>query len=137
METIQSVIKGGEWMIKEVNAKDIFIPEEFNEEQLMVRDMCNQFIDTEVLPVVERIDKLEPGLMPSLLEKAGAQGLLGITIPEAYGGSGKDFVTSVIVAEYLGGGYSFQSPMQHMLVLAPYLFYILVQRCKNKSMLQN
>lgn len=69
METIQSVIKGGEWMIKEVNAKDIFIPEEFNEEQLMVRDMCNQFIDTEVLPVVERIDKLEPGLMPSLLEK--------------------------------------------------------------------
>ena len=107
METIQSVIKGGEWIIKEVNAKDIFIPEEFNEEQLMVRDMCNQFIDTEVLPVVERIDKLEPGLMPSLLEKAGAQGLLGITIPEAYGGSGKDFVTSVIVAEYLGGGYSF------------------------------
>jgi len=107
METIQSVIKGGEWMIKEVNAKDIFIPEEFNEEQLMVRDMCNQFIDTEVLPVVERIDKLEPGLMPSLLEKAGEQGLLGITIPEAYGGSGKDFVTSVIVAEYLGGGYSF------------------------------
>ena len=59
METIQSVIKGGEWIIKEVNAKDIFIPEEFNEEQLMVRDMCNQFIDTEVLPVVERIDKLD------------------------------------------------------------------------------
>ena len=107
METIQSVIKGGEWIIKEVNAKDIFIPEEFNEEQLMVRDMCNQFIDTEVLPVVERIDKLEPGLMPSLLEKAGEQGLLGITVPEVYGGSGKDFVTAVIVAEYLGGGYSF------------------------------
>ena len=98
METIQSVIKGGEWIIKEVNAKDIFIPEEFNEEQLMVRDMCNQFIDTEVLPVVERIDKLEQGLMPSLLEKAGAQGLLGITVPEVYGGSGKDFVTAVIVA---------------------------------------
>ena len=107
METIQSVIKGGEWIIKEVNSKDIFIPEEFNEEQLMVRDMCNQFIDTEVLPVVERIDKLEPGLMPSLLEKAGEQGLLGITVPEVYGGSGKDFVTAVIVAEYLGGGYSF------------------------------
>ena len=107
MDTIQSVIKGGEWINKEVNSKDIFIPEEFNEEQLMVRDMCNQFIDTEVLPVVERIDKLEPGLMPSLLEKAGEQGLLGITVPEVYGGSGKDFVTAVIVAEYLGGGYSF------------------------------
>ena len=107
METTSTVIKGGEWIIKEINADAIFIPEQFNEEQIMVRDMCDQFVDTEVIPVVERIDKLEPGLMPSLLEKAGAQGLLGITVPEAYGGSGKDFVTSVIVAEYLGGGYSF------------------------------
>ena len=107
METTSTVIKGGEWIIKEINADAIFIPEQFNEEQIMVRDMCDQFVDTEVLPVVERIDKLEPGLMPSLLEKAGAQGLLGITVPEVYGGSGKDFVTSVIVAEYLGGGYSF------------------------------
>ena len=104
---MSTTIKGGEWIIKEVAASDIFIPEEFNEEQLMVRDMCVQFMDTEVLPVVERIDKLEPGLMPSLLEKAGAQGLLGITIPEAYGGLGKDFITSTIVAENLGGGYSF------------------------------
>jgi alkylation response protein AidB-like acyl-CoA dehydrogenase len=107
METTKTVIKGGEWIIKEVNAQDVFIPESFNEEQLMIRDMCDQFIDTEVLPVVDRIDKLEPGLMPGLLEKAGAQGLLGITVPEAYGGSGKDLVTAVIVAEYLGGGYSF------------------------------
>lgn len=102
-----TTIKGGEWIIKEVAANDIFIPEDFNEEQLMVRDMCVQFMDGEVLPVIERIDKLEPGLMPSLLEKAGEQGLLGITIPEAYGGSGKDFITSTIVAESLGGGYSF------------------------------
>ena len=107
METTSTVIKGGEWIIKEVDAKSIFIPEEFNEEQIMVRDMCDQFVDTEVLPVIDRIDKLEPGLMPTLMEKAGAQGLLGITVPEIYGGSGKDFVTAVIVAEYLGGGYSF------------------------------
>jgi len=107
METTSTVIKGGEWIIKEVDAKSIFIPEEFNEEQIMVRDMCDQFVDTEVLPVIDRIDKLEPGLMPTLMEKAGAQGLLGITVPEMYGGSGKDFVTAVIVAEYLGGGYSF------------------------------
>ena len=107
METTKTVIKGGEWIIKEVSVDEIFIPEQFNEEQIMVRDMCTQFVDTEVLPVADRIDKLEPGLMPSLLEKAGALGLLGITVPEAYGGLGKDFVTSVIVAEYLGAGYSF------------------------------
>jgi len=102
-----ATIQGGEWIIKEVKAADIFIPEEFNEEQLMVRDMCSQFLDTEVIPVVERMDKLEPGLMPGLLEKAGEQGLLGVSVPEQYGGMGKDFITSTIVAEYLGGGYSF------------------------------
>jgi alkylation response protein AidB-like acyl-CoA dehydrogenase len=102
-----ATIQGGEWIIKEVKSEDIFIPEEFNEEQLMVRDMCSQFLDTEVLPVVERMDKLEPGLMPGLLEKAGEQGLLGVSVPEQYGGMGKDFITSTIVAEYLGGGYSF------------------------------
>jgi alkylation response protein AidB-like acyl-CoA dehydrogenase len=57
--------------------------------------------------VIDRIDKLEPGLMPGLLMKAGEQGLLGVSIPESYGGLGKDFITSTIVAEYLGGGYSF------------------------------
>jgi alkylation response protein AidB-like acyl-CoA dehydrogenase len=102
-----ATIQGGEWIIKEVKAADIFIPEEFNEEQLMVRDMCSQFLDTEVIPVVERMDKLEPGLMPGLLAKAGEQGLLGVSVPEQYGGMGKDFITSTIVAEYLGGGYSF------------------------------
>jgi len=102
-----NTIQGGEWIIKEVKAEDVYIPEEFNEEQLMVRDMCSQFLDTEVLPVVERMDKLEPGLMPGLLEKAGEQGLLGVSVPEQYGGMGKDFITSTIVAEYLGGGYSF------------------------------
>lgn len=100
-------IKGGEWIIKEVVANDIFIPEEFNEEQIMVRDMCTQFVDAEVLPIIDRIDKMEPGLMPGLIEKAGAQGLLGVSVPENYGGLGKDFITSTIVAEYLGAGYSF------------------------------
>jgi alkylation response protein AidB-like acyl-CoA dehydrogenase len=107
MENNTTAIKGGEWIIKEVDAQSIFIPEEFNEEQLMVKEMCSQFLDTEVLPVIDRIDKLEPGLMPGLLMKAGEQGLLGVSIPESYGGLGKDFITSTIVAEYLGGGYSF------------------------------
>ena len=107
MENNTTTIKGGEWIIKEVDAKSVFIPEEFNEEQLMVKEMCSQFLDTEVLPVIDRIDKLEPGLMPGLLAKAGEQGLLGVSIPESYGGLGKDFITSTIVAEYLGGGYSF------------------------------
>lgn len=98
---------GGEWIIKESNPHETFIPEEFDEEQSMVMDMCHQFLKNEVHPVTDRIEKLEPGLMPSLVEKAGEQGLLSTSFPEAYGGLGKDFITSTIVNEGLGGGNSF------------------------------
>lgn len=106
-----STLKGGEWLIKPGNANDIFTPEDFSEEQLMIRDMCIQFLQTEVLPVMDRIDKAEPGLMPALMEKAGEQGLLSASVPEEYGGMGKDFVTSTLVSEALGSGYSFSVAM--------------------------
>ena len=102
-----AAIKGGEWMIKESGDDDIFIREDFSEEQQMIYDMCRQFIQTEVHPVLERIDKLEPGLMRSLLTKAGEQGLLGASISEQYGGLGKDFITSTLITEGLGDGFSF------------------------------
>jgi len=100
-------LKGGEWLIKESNAFETYTPEDFNEEQEMVKDMCLQFLSTEVLPVIDRIDKMEEGLMPSLMVKAGEQGLLGAAIPEEFGGLGKDFITSTLVNEGLGGGFSF------------------------------
>ncbi len=102
-----TALKGGEWIIKDSNAFETFIPEDFNEEQLMVMDMCHQFLHTEIDPILDRIDKMEPGLMPSLMEKAGEQGLLSTSFPENLGGLGKDFITSTIVNEGLGGGYSF------------------------------
>ncbi len=100
-------LKGGEWLIKESNAFETYTPEDFNEEQLMVKEMCLQFLSTEVLPIVDRMDKMEPGLMPSLMVKAGEQGLLGASVPEDLGGLGKDFITSTLVNEGLGGGFSF------------------------------
>jgi hypothetical protein len=103
----QEQIKGGEWLIRESATADTFIPEDFNEEQRMVKEMCASFLDNEVLPLMDRIDKMEPGLMPSLLVKAGEQGLLGASIPENLGGLGKDFITSTLVNEGLGGGASF------------------------------
>src|SRR5438874_11060846 len=99
--------KGGEWLIKDSSSSETFIPENFSEEQLMILDMCNQFLDTEVIPILDRIDALEPGLMRSLVQKTGEQGLLAVSFPEEYGGLGKDFVTSTIVNEYLGAGHSF------------------------------
>jgi alkylation response protein AidB-like acyl-CoA dehydrogenase len=103
----KTVLKGGEWLIKESSPFDVLIPEDFSEEQVMIRDMCDQFLEAEVLPIIDRIDNLEPGLMKSLLKKAGDQGLLATSFPEEYGGLGKDFVTSTIINEYLGSGYSF------------------------------
>ena len=100
-------LKGGEWLVKESNSFETFIAEDYNEEQQMVKDMCASFLDTEVLPAIDRIDKMEPGLMPSLVQKAGEQGLLGVSIPESLGGLGKDFITSTLVNEGLGGGFSF------------------------------
>src|SRR6187551_2335692 len=100
-------LKGGEWLIKESSPFEVFIPENFSEEQLMIADMCEQFLDKEVYPILDRIDALEPGLMKGLLTKAGEQGLLLTSFPEEYGGLGKDFVTSTIVNEYLGAGHSF------------------------------
>jgi hypothetical protein len=103
----KSGLKGGEWLIKESTPFETFIPEDFNEEQRMVKDMCATFLDNEVLPVIERIDKLEAGLMPALMQKAGEQGLLGVSIPEELSGLGKDFITSTLVNEALGGGFSY------------------------------
>jgi alkylation response protein AidB-like acyl-CoA dehydrogenase len=103
----KTVLKGGEWLIKESSPFETFIPEDFVEEQTMIRDMCNQFLDAEVYPILDRIDNLEPGLMKSLVTKAGEQGLLSVSFPEEFGGLGKDFVTSTIVNEYLGAGHSF------------------------------
>jgi alkylation response protein AidB-like acyl-CoA dehydrogenase len=102
-----AILKGGEWLIKESSAFETFTPEEFTEEQLMIKEMCNQFLDKEIYPNIDRIDNLEPGLMKSLVTKAGEQGLLSVSFPEEFGGLGKDFVTSTIVNEYLGAGHSF------------------------------
>jgi alkylation response protein AidB-like acyl-CoA dehydrogenase len=102
-----NTLKGAEWLIRESIPSETFIPEDFNEEQKMVIDMCYSFLQSEVSPILDRIDGLEAGLMPSLMDKAGEQGLLSTSIPEEYGGLGKDFITSTLVNEGLGGGHSF------------------------------
>jgi len=103
----KAVLKGGEWLVKESSPFETYTSESFTEEQRMIRDMCDQFLDAEVYPILDRIDNLEPGLMKSLLTKAGEQGLLSVAFPEEYGGLGKDFITATIVNEYLGAGHSF------------------------------
>lgn len=104
----KKALTGGEFLIAETPAMDVFIPEEFTEEQQMIADTCRDFLRTEVHPILDKIDKAEsPALMASLMDKAGELGLLGTAVPEAYGGFGMNFNTSMLVAETLGTGHSF------------------------------
>lgn len=100
-------IKGGEFLIKKTDAQSVFIPEEWNEEQKMIAQMCEDFLRTEITPNLNRIDAMEEGLVPSLLDKAAELGLLSLTLPEEFGGMNVDFKTSLLATEVLGGGHSF------------------------------
>lgn len=103
----KDAIKGGEFIIRNTTPDQIFIPEEWTEEQRMIAQMCDDFIEQEITPNLDRIDSMEEGLMASLVEKAGELGLLGMTVPEELGGMGVDFKTSLLATEYLGKGHSF------------------------------
>lgn len=105
--SVLSKLKGGEFLLKMTNFADVFIPEEWNEEQRMMADMTRDFLTHEVLPHLDAIDRQEEGLMQKLLDKAGELGLLGASIPEKYNGFGKDFNTSLLITEIVGGGHSF------------------------------
>jgi len=100
-------IKGGEFIIRDTKPENIFIPEEWNEEQRMIADMCEEFIKQEVVPYLDRVDAMEDGLMVSILDKAGELGMLGMSVPTDLGGMGVDFKTSLLATEYLGKGHSF------------------------------
>jgi len=103
----ENILKGGEFLLKETKAEDIFIPEEFSEEQHMIAQTCTDFLEQEVYPILDRIDSQEEGLMSYLLKQSGELGLLGVSIPEEYEGFDQDFVTSMLASEYMGAGYSF------------------------------
>lgn len=103
----KAAIRGGEFIIRETQAGEIFIPEEFNEEQRMIQQQCKDFLEKEIFNRLDEIDSMkDPKLMPSLLDKAGELGLLGTSVPAEYGGFGMDFNTTMLVAEVIGGGHS-------------------------------
>jgi alkylation response protein AidB-like acyl-CoA dehydrogenase len=103
----KKAIKGGEFLIRETTANEIFIPEEFNEEQKMMAQSCREFTDKEVIPVVAQLDKHDRELLSKLMKGAGELGLLGISVPEEYEGFGLNFFSSMLAAEEMGKSFSF------------------------------
>ncbi|WP_421827928.1 acyl-CoA dehydrogenase family protein [Larkinella sp.] len=101
-------LKGGEFLIKETDAAQVFIPEEFSEEQQMIAATCREFLEREIWTRLDEIDQAKsPDLIASLMDKAGELGLLGTSVPEEYGGFGMNFNTSMLVTEVTGAGHSF------------------------------
>ena len=94
-----TTLKGGEFIIRESSWEDTFIPEEITEEQVMFRNTAKDFVRNEIDPVMDRLEAQEEGLLVKKLDVAGELGLLGIAIPEQYGGSGADFTTTSFVVD--------------------------------------
>jgi len=100
-------LKGGEFLIKDTDPQSVFIPEELNEEQKMMTEAAGEFIEKEIWPKLDAIDKQEEGLTVSLLKKSGELGLLGVSIPEEYDGLGEDFNTNTALLFEMGASHSF------------------------------
>ncbi|MGB2129212.1 MAG: acyl-CoA dehydrogenase family protein [Flavicella sp.] len=101
--TQMETIKGGEFLLKETAAKDVFITEDFSEEQQMMKTSIQEFIDKEVWPHKERFENGEYNFTVEVMNKAAEMGLLGISVPEAYGGMGMGFVSTMLVCDYISG----------------------------------
>jgi len=103
----KKTLKGGEFLVKETSYENVFIPEEFTEEQNMMAETTRDFVKTQVLPNIDKIDNHDTALLKKLVKDAGELGLLGISVPEEYEGFGQNTVTSMKVAEEMGAGFSF------------------------------
>ena len=96
--------RGGQFIIKETKCEDVFTPEDFNEEQLMMRDSVKEFVDKEIWPNKDRFEKKDYAFTEETMKKAADMGFLSVAVPEAYGGMGMGFVNTVLVCDYISGG---------------------------------
>ncbi|WP_435579457.1 acyl-CoA dehydrogenase family protein [Gilvibacter sp.] len=105
METVdkQDIIRGGQFIVKETSCQDVFTPEDFSEEQQMMKESVKEFVDREVWPKKEQFEKKDYALTESVMRKAGELGFLGVAVPEEYGGLGMGFVSTMLVCDYISG----------------------------------
>ena len=99
----KQITRGGQFLVKETASEDIFTPEDFSEEQLMMRDSVKEFIDREVWPYKDRFEKKDYAFTEETMRKAGELGFLGVAVPEAYGGLGMGFVSTMLTCDYISG----------------------------------
>lgn len=100
---MSDIVRGGQFLVKETKSEDIFTPEDFSEEQVMMRDTVKEFIDREVWPHKERFENRDFAFTEEVMRKAGELGFLGIAVPEEYNGMGMGFVSTMLVCDYISG----------------------------------
>lgn len=124
-DTIAKHLKGGEFIIRPSEYNALFIPEDFNEEQLMIKDTVRSFVNQEVMPYTDRIEKLEEGLIPSILEKFAELGFLGTHMPESLGGGDLDYITNTLIGDEIGpsGSFTVTYNAQTGIGMLPILYY--------------
>jgi len=105
METLEKeILRGGQFLVKESKCEDIFTPEDFSEEQIMMKDAVKEFNDREIIAHRERFEAKDYKLTEEVMKKAGELGFLGVAVPEEYGGLGMGFVSTMITCEYISSG---------------------------------
>ncbi|WP_121665744.1 acyl-CoA dehydrogenase family protein [Mesonia aquimarina] len=103
MSNTKDKLRGGQFLVKQTKCEDIFTPEDFNEEQKMMRDSVKEFVDREIWPNKEEFEKKNYKLTEEIMEKAGELGFLGVAVPEEYDGLGMGFVSTMLVCDYISG----------------------------------
>jgi len=99
----KNLLRGGQFLVKETNCEDIFTPEDFNEEQRMMKEAVTEFVDREIWPNKPRFEAKDYALTEEVMRKAGELGFLGVAVPEEYGGMGMGFVSTMLVCDYISG----------------------------------
>src|SRR5438876_5264290 len=105
--TETSTSRGGEWLLQPSAADSIFTPEKLTDEHRLISRTAQEFVQNEILPALDRLEAKDWGLARRLVQRGGDLGLLGVDVPEAYGGVGLDKVASLVVSEKMAGSASF------------------------------
>ena len=99
----QDIIRGGQFLVRETSCEDIFTPEDFNEDQLMMKEAVTEFVDREIWAKKAQFEKKDYALTESCMRQAGELGFLSVAVPDAYGGMGMGFVDTCLVCDYISG----------------------------------
>ncbi len=101
--TEKDIIRGGQFLVKESTSEDIFTPEDFNEDQLMMKEAVTEFVDREIWAKKAQFEQKDYDLTESCMRQAGELGFLSVAVPEEYGGMGMGFVDTCLVCDYISG----------------------------------